>query len=299
MAHSPTSGPALTFTGLVPDLHHYKGSFGGRVFPLWNDAEATVPNIRPGLIGYLAEALAHPIAPEDVMAYIAAVAAHPGFTARFQEDLSTPGLRIPLTADPELFAEAVALGRRVIWLHSFGERMADPSQGRPAQPPRLDDARRPTIPKEGAIPDDAEHMPDAIHYDSGSRRLHIGDGFVERVAPAVWDYNVSGKQVIVHWFSYRRKNRERPLIGDRRPPSLLGFIQPDHWLSEYTTELINLLNILQLLVDLEPQQNDLLTNILKVKLISRADLESAGALASPQRGVGSAPDHSTEQASLF
>ena len=27
---SPTSGPALTFTGLIPDLHHYKGSFGGR-----------------------------------------------------------------------------------------------------------------------------------------------------------------------------------------------------------------------------------------------------------------------------
>jgi hypothetical protein len=139
------------------------------------------------------------------MAYIAAVAAHPGFTARFQEDLSTPGLRIPLTADPELFAEAVALGRRVIWLHSFGERMADPSQGRPAQPPRLDDARRPTIPKDGAIPDDPEHMPDAIHYDSGSRRLHIGAGFVERVEPAVWNYNVSGKQVILHWFSYRKK----------------------------------------------------------------------------------------------
>jgi hypothetical protein len=31
---SPTSGPALTFTALIPDLHHYKGSFGGRVFPL-------------------------------------------------------------------------------------------------------------------------------------------------------------------------------------------------------------------------------------------------------------------------
>lgn len=28
----PTSGPALTFTGLVPDLHHYKGSFGGRAY---------------------------------------------------------------------------------------------------------------------------------------------------------------------------------------------------------------------------------------------------------------------------
>src|SRR5206468_5000144 len=38
---SPTNGPALTFTGLVPDLHHYKGSFGGRAFPLWRDKQAT------------------------------------------------------------------------------------------------------------------------------------------------------------------------------------------------------------------------------------------------------------------
>ena len=29
---SPTSGPAVTLTGLIPDLDHYKGSFGGRVF---------------------------------------------------------------------------------------------------------------------------------------------------------------------------------------------------------------------------------------------------------------------------
>ncbi len=35
MQHAPTDGPAVTFTGSIPDLHHYKGSFGGRAFPLW------------------------------------------------------------------------------------------------------------------------------------------------------------------------------------------------------------------------------------------------------------------------
>ncbi len=39
-AHSPSVGPAVSFAGLVPDLHHYKGSFGGRVYPLWSDAAA-------------------------------------------------------------------------------------------------------------------------------------------------------------------------------------------------------------------------------------------------------------------
>lgn len=33
-AHAPSAGPAVTFTGLIPDLDHYKGSFGGRVYPL-------------------------------------------------------------------------------------------------------------------------------------------------------------------------------------------------------------------------------------------------------------------------
>ena len=51
------------------------------------------------------------------MAYVAAVMAHPAFTARFAPDLVRPGLRVPLTADASLFAEAAAIGREVIWLH--------------------------------------------------------------------------------------------------------------------------------------------------------------------------------------
>ncbi len=45
--YSPTSGPALTVSALVPDHDHYKGSFAGRVFPLWKDAAAKEPNLPP------------------------------------------------------------------------------------------------------------------------------------------------------------------------------------------------------------------------------------------------------------
>ena len=55
MAHSPISGPAVTFTSLIPDLHHYKGSFGGRVFPLWRDSAATEANLPPKLLRVLAK----------------------------------------------------------------------------------------------------------------------------------------------------------------------------------------------------------------------------------------------------
>ena len=67
--------------------------------------------------------------------------------------------------------------------------------------------------------------------------------------------------MLLQWFSYRKANSERPIIGDRRTPSPLGDIQPDHWLAEYTTELINLLNVLGMLVEIEPRQAGLLEKI--------------------------------------
>ena len=280
---SPTAGPALTFTGLVPDLHHYKGSFGGRAFPLWRDREATAANFPPQILEFLTAKYGRHLNPEDLFAYIAAIAAHPGFIARFRDDLSTPGLRIPLTADAEIFRESADVGRSIIWLHTFGERMTDPTEGRPAQPPRLPAARRPRIPAAGAISQEPSAMPDTITYDATKKALLVGQGYVEHVEPSVWNYEVSGKQVLLQWFSYRKANRERPIIGDRRPPSPLGDIQPDYWLAEYSTELINLLNVLGLLVDLEPVQAKLLEKICAGPLISADELAAASALAVPAK----------------
>jgi predicted helicase len=148
---SPLSGPSLTITGLIPDLDHYKGSFGGRVIPLWRDRAASEPNLPPKLLGFLAKKYKTAVSAEGLMAYVAAVAAHPGYTARFRDDLAQPGLRIPLTANGKLFVEAVELGRTVIWLHTFGERFADPKNGRPAKPPRLAKEKSPRVPATGAM----------------------------------------------------------------------------------------------------------------------------------------------------
>jgi hypothetical protein len=272
---SPSSGPALTFTGLIPDHDHYKGSFAGRVFPLWHDREATDTNVLASLLVFLSYRYQSRVGAEDVMAYLAAVAAHPAYLARFAHDLAQPGLRIPLTADGETFAAAAAeLGRTVIWLHTFGERFADPGRGRPAQPPRLPPGDAPRIPADGVIPQDSASMPDSIDYDATTRRLLVGRGYVERVTPRMWGYEVSGKQVLRQWFSYRKANRERPIIGDRRPPSKLGDIQPDHWLAEYTTELLNVLNVLGRLVALEPSQAELLERVCSGPTISAAEIAS-------------------------
>jgi hypothetical protein len=161
--------------------------------------------------------------------------------------------------------------------------MADPKDGRPSEPPRSPIDKRPLIPKAGAIPNDPTRMPDSIEYDAEKKRLTIGEGYVDNVAAEVWSYNVSGKQVLLQWFSYRKKDRERPIIGDRRPPSPLAELQPDHWLSEYTTELINLLNVLGLLVDLEPVQEKLLEKICAGPLLSSESLATGGALDLPAK----------------
>lgn len=121
-------------------------------------------------------------------------------------------------------------------------------------------------------------MPDTIEYDEGNQRLLIGNGYIEHVEPEVWNYEISGKQVLRQWFSYRKANRERPIIGDRRPPSKLGDIQPDHWIAEYTTELLNLLNVIGRLVELEPSQSEVLEQICAGQVITADELRTSGAL---------------------
>jgi len=277
---SPENGSAVTLSASIPDLHHYNGR-GGRVFPLWADAAATQPNLSPTVLSHLSDLYGEPVTPRDLMAYVAAVLAHRAFTARFAPDLKQPGLRVPVTASAALFRRAAELGGEVIWLHTYGERFHDEAANRPKQPPRLEKPVAPFIPAGGAIPGAPEPLPDTMSYDPASRRLSIGKGHVDNVMPEIWNYEVSGKQVVWQWFSYRRRDRRKPVIGDRRPPSPLDAIQPDHWLGDYTTDLMNLLHVLGRLVLLEPRQAALLDEILAQPLLGIADL-------------GLAPDNETE-----
>jgi hypothetical protein len=263
-ATSPERGPSITLTPHLPDQDHFSGR-GGRVFPLWRNASGTESNVAEAVLSALTKLYGEAPDPADVFAYVAALLAHPAYTATFKADLVRPGLRVPLTADKKLFDEAAALGREVIWLHSFGERLAD---GKPAGPPRLPPGRRPEVLAGHGIPATPAGFPDTIDYDAGQQQLKVGKGRIGPVSPAVWAYQVSGKPVLRQWFSYRKKNRERPQIGDRRPPSPLGDIKPDHWLPEYTEEMLNVLNVLGLLVDLEPLQADLLKRVVDGPLVT-------------------------------
>jgi hypothetical protein len=97
-------GPAATATVHVPDLHFFRGSYGGKhVFPLWRDSGATQPNITAGVLELLQ------VDPEDLFAYCYALLSAPSYTSHFAGELEIPGPRLPLTRSTALFERVAAL----------------------------------------------------------------------------------------------------------------------------------------------------------------------------------------------
>ncbi|WP_329054943.1 hypothetical protein OG738_16590 [Amycolatopsis sp. NBC_01488] len=241
-----TAGPALVFSALIPDMHFHSGR-GGRVLPLYRDAQAISANVSPGLLDYLSRRLKCAVTGEDLMAYLAAVTAHEGFTRRFVEELKHPGVRIPLTGSQVLWRTAVDLGGEVLWLYTYGERGVNPEAGRPAGVPRMD-SERPAV--QLGIPDTSDRMPGRIRYDEPTRALHVGDGVIAPVAPAVMAFEVSGMPVVKHWFGYRKRKPD----GTHSSP--LNDIVATNWTPAMTTELLDLLTRWDAVWPLRPSKTD-------------------------------------------
>jgi Type ISP C-terminal specificity domain len=248
----PTTGPAIVATSLVPDAAHYNGR-QGRTWPMWTDTVGSKANVARDVLDLLADHFSAAVDGPDLFAYIAGIAAHPWFTSRFGLDLSEGSfLRVPLTADAELFSVAADLGRRVLELHC-----ADEGAGADA-PGRSLDVRRvgvlDPIPQHGG-------MPLSLHYDAAAETLAIGRGRLHPVSAPVWTYEVSGVRVVEIWISRR-------LHPPRRRQSPLEDIYPSSWEPEWTDELLHLIDALAELVHLEHDQAELLDDILDEPLIS-------------------------------
>ena len=272
-----TTGPGLLFSALVPDADCFDGQ-GGRVLPLYRDPEGGVPNLTPGLLPYLAARLGTPVSPGDLVAYLAAVVAHPGYSAAFRDRLAVSGVRVPLTRDPRLWREAVALGREVVRHHTFGQRSPDPAAADPPGLFRLPVSERPQVAV--AVPGSPTAFPNRIRHDcdtgAGGRRLYVGGGVIAPVRPEVWRYDVGGMRVVHNWFAARRRT---PRGGGTSP---LDGIRPDRWSPRRTEELVTLLTVLTCLVRLAPRQADLLSRIRSGPLVTVADLTAAGVLPVPE-----------------
>lgn len=261
------AGPALTASAEVPDLHHYRGSHGGKdIIPLYRDAAARQPNLTRGL-GEILGAILGIASPtvEDVAAYAYAILSAHAYQARFAEALRTPGLRLPLTRDPELWAEAVGAGRELLWLHTYAERMRDPEAGRGVHVPLVDGLgwERPTT----ALPADTG----AIRYEQDTQALTVGDGLVVGVRPEVWAYEVSGMPVLRKWLGYRTVRGAGRAASSTSP---LDAIRPNGWPDAWNDELLDLIRVLTLTLDRQPILADLLERVCAGPLIAATDLPS-------------------------
>ena len=267
-----TSGPAVVFSAEVPDTHYFNGR-GGRVIPLYRNIKKCIPNIVPGLIPLLCHRLKAVIADADLLAYVAGVSAHSGYTQRFRSELTQPGVRIPLTEDLRLWREAVEIGRHVIWLHTFGERFADEGRGRPSHRlPGRPDVQQP-------IPGRPEQLPGRIEYQSLNKCLVLGwdqFGCIGPVTRNAAEYEISGMRVISHWFDYRKRNP-----SGRRGASDLDAENLRRWTNRMTEELRDLVAVLEGCVSLEQRQADLLDRIVRGPILSTAELTEAGVVPPP------------------
>lgn len=254
-----SDGPGIVFSALIPDMHHFNNR-GGRTLPMLHPGGR--PNVAHGLLGALSMITGRELTAADLVAYIAGVAGHPAFTARFTDELETPGVRLPISSDPELFLHALELGRDVIWLQTYGEVFADGRAGGLRYPPG--DPRR--IANLTAV----DTIPATMGYDPDTATIHIGSGSFGPVPQAVWDYTVGGREVIKSWFNYRKANP----TGRRTSP--LDDINANVWPPEWNGEFIDLLSVLSRLVELEPVQTELLDKILDKPVASYTDLAAAG-----------------------
>ena len=271
-AHYPKAGPGLYFSALIPDMDAFKGSEGGRAHPTLTTGGT--PNLTEPAAQMLRERFGDN-APGDLVYYLAALTGHPGYVRTFDEPLQQAGIRVPLTADPELWERAVQLGKQIVWLHTYGERGEPlPGMERLHQLPEGADYAlpTPTVDMGRTMPEKKPSFsPDPVNSLSEEQNspvmgtVSFGQARCENVEKRVFDYTVGGNQVLGLWAKYRLK---KPVV--RRSSSLNDIVQrewPEAWSEEYERLLYTLTH----LVHLEPAQEKLLDEVLAGEQIFREE----------------------------
>ena len=159
----------------------------------------------------------------------------------YSEDLATRELRVPITKDSELFERVRTIGKRLLWLHTYGERFVIEGQRRGRIPP----GRAKCI---VAVPSASDGYPESFRYEAMSQTLQVGAGGFGPVSREVYDYEVSGLSVIGSWLKYRMKQ------GAGRKSSALDDVRAQSWTARLTTSLLELLWVLEATVDIDGEQ---------------------------------------------
>jgi GNAT superfamily N-acetyltransferase len=189
-------GPAVWCHGALPDQHSFRGSYGGWVFPLRRHAGGDSASfIHPNAIDGLGGVFAVSQEPHTIFDAILGLLSATSYTTRFAADLEDDFPHIPFPSDPEVFAEAAAIGATIRGLQTFS---AQPSPA--SRTARLiGTASGLTL---AVPPPSRAFLPDGT--GSGSVLL-LADGSlrVSPVAKRAWNFEVSGYRVLYRWLSAR------------------------------------------------------------------------------------------------
>ena len=251
------SGPVLSVSPYVPDLHHFRGSYGAKdVMPLYRGPAGETGNITEGILTVLGDVFDTTVTVEDLMAYVYGLGGTAAFSDRFGDQLAELAgpVRIPITVDVALLDEAVTLGRDLLWWHTWGERFAPKSNA------KLPAGRASEVAPVTAMPQDLKNC----RYDPDTERLTVGTGIFAPVSQEVWHFEVSGLRILPSWLGSRMNKRKGKKSSD------LDDIRPTRWTQ--SKELLLLLSILERTVEVTPQAADLLDRIVNGPLIPATDL---------------------------
>ena len=245
-----SKGPALTCATLIPDLNHFCNRGAKDAIPLYRTADASQANITPGLLEKLGKAYRRNVTPADFLAYVYGILAQPAFTTRFENELETRKLCVPITKDAALFEKVHKTGARLLWLHTYGERFIPDKQTRGRVPTGAAKCIK-------AVPGGADGYPESFTYNDATQTLQVGEGEFAPIAPEVYEFEVSGLKVVQSWLKYRMKK------GTGKKSSPLDDIRPTHWTGQFTTELLELLWVLEATVKYYPEQEKLLEAVIE------------------------------------
>ena len=221
--------------------------------PLYRDAKGGQANVADDVLVALGEVLGTAPTAEDLLAYVYALGGTAAFSEQFEHQLAEVAgpVHIPITSDPILFAEAVVLGRDLLWWHTWGERFAPKANAKLAHGRAAEE-----VPVSG--------MPDGFQYHPETMELAVGNGIFAPISADVWDFDVSGLRVLPSWLGYRMKNRKGKKSSD------LDHIRPPRWTQ--SKELLLLLSVLEHTINVTRRAAELLDQIVNGPLIPAVDL---------------------------
>ena len=252
-------GQGMIASSAVPDLHVFRGSFGGKdVMPLYRDREGKQPNVTDGLLDALGAQYSEAPTAEDLAAYVYAILGGQSYTHRFWDKLETSGPRVPITKHAPTFIKAAALGRCLIWLHTYAERFRGED--------RSDKVPVGSAQYIAPISDEPEHYPENFAWIETEQAIRVGEGRFGPVPHKVWDFQVSGLKVVQSWLGYRMKRR----AGKKSSP--LDNIRPESWTPRMSEEFLELLWVLEGTLELEPELEQVLDRVVSGPCFKTSEL---------------------------